>query len=56
MKNRDLERHGLRFEWARVLLQHGVKPLEVARKTDLEVEQIDRLAAEMATAKKERLA
>jgi len=56
MKQYDLERHGLRFEWAKLLLQHGVEPLEVAKKTELEIEQIDLLVADLAAAKKERVA
>lgn len=56
MKRYELEHHGLRFEWAKLLLQHGVDPLEVAKKTDLEIEQIDLLVADLAAAKKEQVA
>mgnify|MGYP003657019586 CR=1 FL=1 len=41
----SLSRHGLRFELARLLLQHGAGALEVARQTGLEVEQIDLMVA-----------
>lgn len=51
----SLARHGLRFELARLLLQHGTGALEVARKTGLEVEQVDRLVAADAS-EKERAA
>jgi len=44
-----LARHGLRFELARLLLQHGAGPLEVARKTGLEIEQLDHLIASDAS-------
>ncbi|MEO0975992.1 MAG: hypothetical protein AAFY24_01985 [Pseudomonadota bacterium] len=46
MTKRDmLARHGLQFEWARLLFRDGVKPLEIARRTGLTVEQVDRLVA-----------
>jgi len=54
-KAETLARHGLRFELARLLLQHGAGALEVARKTGLEVEQIDLLIAADAQ-EKERAA
>jgi hypothetical protein len=45
LKAETLARHGLRFELARLLLQHGAGAIEVARKTGLEVEQVDLLIA-----------
>ena len=51
----SLSRHGLRFELARLLLQHGAGALEVARKTGLEIEQIDQIVAADAQ-EKERAA
>jgi len=52
---KQLKRHGLRFELARLLLQHGAGPIEVARETGLTVEQVDQVRTSVNAKRREEL-
>lgn len=49
-----LKRHGLRYEYARILLQHGATPIQVSNRTGLPLEAVDHLAAERSAPTPER--